>query len=379
MGSALWQAYFYVYLENDVGLSGSEVGIIAAFQQMIAIFTLPAWGMLADRYGRKKIIIMTLMISAVLIQSFMHKGNTSYYIIFIILTTIFTSSYASLMDSIIIDFIRYYEKYSFGEIRLWASVGWATTTTISGNIFTHIPLTYIFPLAGIVMFSNAILMLFAFKPLPIKTLQVLDIKVVLRTISSNRFLVIFYLLMFAYGIASPPAFLYINVYMNAIGGTAAQLGYVFAIQAMSELPFFFLGKYIIQKAGARKTLLVSILITAFRYLLMSYIHNPAYILLLSLIHGFTFALFMISVTDIVQRLVPDNLRSTAQSLFYASFFGAGLAVGNFLFGHFKDTYGVHTVMRADFITALIVFSGLLLFFANARRKLKATTGNGRLN
>ena len=57
IGLAAWSTQFYAFLERDRSLTGVEIGALAAVQQINNMLILPIWGMISDRYGKRKIFL----------------------------------------------------------------------------------------------------------------------------------------------------------------------------------------------------------------------------------------------------------------------------------------------------------------------------------
>ncbi|HPY83045.1 MAG TPA: MFS transporter, partial [Bacteroidales bacterium] len=82
---AAWSTYFYVFLEDERGLTGVQIGLIAAVQQITNIVFLPLWGMISDRYGKRSVFLLLLGISVFLLYGFIVQGSFLYYFFFMIL------------------------------------------------------------------------------------------------------------------------------------------------------------------------------------------------------------------------------------------------------------------------------------------------------
>lgn len=55
VGMAAWSTQFYAFLERERALSGVQIGTLAAVQQINNLIVLPVWGMISDRYGKRKV------------------------------------------------------------------------------------------------------------------------------------------------------------------------------------------------------------------------------------------------------------------------------------------------------------------------------------
>ncbi len=55
-------AFYQVFMFNQVHLSAFEVGVTATLAQLGGALSLPAWGVLLDRYGNKPVMIVSLLL-----------------------------------------------------------------------------------------------------------------------------------------------------------------------------------------------------------------------------------------------------------------------------------------------------------------------------
>ncbi len=358
---AAWLTYFYVYLKDGAGLSGFEIGIIASLQQFNNIFVLPVWGILADRYGRKKMLIFSIGASILLLPLFIFLKGAAALTLFVILVTFAYNPIASLIDTIALDYeAQSRGKASYGEFRLWASLGWGASSMLTGIFISSDNLYLIFPIASGMFLITWILLVTIYKPLIVKdNLSNLRRGVIWDLLKSERVLLAFFLLVFFYSIFSAPIYLMINVYYLDIGASNNIIGLAFLIQGLCELPFFFYGKRIVDRFGAKNVFLFTMIATAIRMFLYGINHSPQVALAIGTIQGISIGLFFVSVVSIVHRIIPPNLRSTGQSLFY-TFYAVGVAFGNIATGVLFDYFSMNTTMLLNAFGIIVLVLLVLL-------------------
>lgn len=366
-GFASWMSYFYVYLKEGPQLSGLEIGIIAAFQQLNTIFVLPVWGYLADKYGRKRMIVTSLGISIFLVPMFLLSSSFWVILLFMIILTLFYNPLNTLLDTVALDFEEQSGgKVNYGQLRLWASVGWATFSVLTGFAINQDQLAYIFPLASGIFVVAWLIFYFIYRPLRITTsISKLKQTAMFDLIRGNRRLLRFMLLVFVYSIFSAPIYLIINLYYYEIGASNSQLGIAFAVQSLCELPLFFYGKHIVRRYGARNVFLFTMVATALRMVGYSFTTDPYIAIAIGGIHGISIALFLVSMVEYVHGMVPSHLRSTGQSLIY-TFYAAGVCVGNFLIGFLNDVISIRKALLYEAIAILILVLAVLVVQRVAR-------------
>lgn len=363
--AAAWLTYFYVYLKEVPQLSSIEVGIIAGIQQFNYVFVVPIWGILADKIGRKNTLLASIGFTLLLILCFLWLHQSLSIILLVFVITFFYNPISSLLDTVALDYEEQTEgKTSFGEIRLWASFGWAASSFLTGLFINNSQLSLIFPIATSVFLVAWLIIFFIYKPLKItKNLSSLKPVVIKDILTSDRALLRFFILIFFYSLFTAPVYLMLNIYYHEIGAPSSIIGLAFAVQAASELPFFFYGKRLVDKFGALNIFIFTMAATSLRMLAYGLTSNPDYAVIIGVIHGISIGLFFVSMVAFVHKIVPPQLRSTGQSLIY-SFYSGGVAVGNLLTGIFDNFISIKVVM---FINSAAV--ALLILFVVMRRKI----------
>jgi MFS transporter, PPP family, 3-phenylpropionic acid transporter len=214
-----WLSFYNLFLKKYIGFSDSQVGIISGVQQINILLVLPIWGILADRFGRKRIFLIALFVTIVLFYTFLFQKLFLAFLIFTFIITLFYSPLASLLDTIALDFREQSGRSSYGRIRLWGSLGWAVSSLTIGNFLTVHNLYLIFPIASFLMFLSWLITFFVYNALSFKkNLDVLKLTHVRELLMSDRRLAIILFIILLYGISSAPIQFYINMYYSEIVG-----------------------------------------------------------------------------------------------------------------------------------------------------------------
>jgi len=58
--------FFSMYLHENAGLSGTQVGVVLAILPLVGIFAQPLWGQLADRTGSRSRVLALAALAAAL-------------------------------------------------------------------------------------------------------------------------------------------------------------------------------------------------------------------------------------------------------------------------------------------------------------------------
>lgn len=359
--AAVWLSFFYVYLKDGAGLTGLEVGIIAGFQQFNNLFVLPVWGALADRYGRKRMLLISMGATLLMLPFFIFLQGAVALTVFMIMVTLVYNPVVSLVDTIALDYQEQSGgKTSYGEIRLWASLGWGTASFVAGMLIHKENLHLIFPVASAMFLFTWFLLFFFYRPLQVHHhLETLQRGNFLRLLKAEKVLLAFYALVLMYSIFSAPIYLILNVYFLDIGASNSLIGLAFLVQSLFEIPFFFFGKRIVDRYGPKQVFLFAMLATAFRMLAYGLTGNPMVAIAIGAVHGISIGLFFVSVVSFVHRIVPAHYRTSGQAYFY-TFYAVGVAIGNLLTGLLMDHFSMRMTMIWNAAGIFLLVSLVLL-------------------
>ena len=366
---ASWLTFFNVHLQN-LGFTGLQIGIANSVFISTSMFVVPFWGMMGDKYGSNRIILLLTVICTFLVFSIGQTTTYSKIIFLIIFISVFQAPIGAVMDGMTLGFVRSGDKYSYGQFRLWGSAGFAAAAVLSGYVAGK-DSSNIFLLASIFFAIISIVNFLTLPPKPITGRGLVNF----RSISiffRNRQILSFFFLIFLFGISISPLHHFINLYYTEIGATGSQIGLAFAVQASVEIPFFLYGARFVKRNSAEKIILLSMIISLLRMVLYGFTSDPTISILIGSLHGFTISFFLIGIVDFVQNKTPSHLRTTGQSLIWAFHFGAGLTIGNIWLGFLKDRIGMQNVMHVQAILGLLVIIMMLVFFRNNSRKEKSS-------
>ena len=367
--AAAWATYFYVFLEKERSLTGTQIGLLAAVQQINNIIFLPLWGMISDRYGKRRIFLLLLVITTILLFGFLFHGGFVYYLFFIIVFSAFNNPIGALIDSFAIDKAKETKiESSYGKMRLWASLGWSISAFATGYFIKYTAIQYIFPLASVILLTTWII---SYLYLNKKRENKSDVNPSFQTIklllTENKNLLLFFVFIFIYYILNAPTLMFINLYYTEIGASNSQIGTAFAIQSIFEIPFLFFSSRLLKKFGLRKIIIFTLIIAAIRMMLYGITSNSWLAISIGSLHGITLGLFLVAAIEYTHKIVPASQNSTGQTLLY-TFLGLGTSIGNLINGLMKDYYSLRFAMKIDAV--LIIILVLVATIYHKRQSIK---------
>ncbi|MBO0783274.1 MAG: MFS transporter, partial [Ktedonobacteraceae bacterium] len=294
--------YFGLYL-GTVGLSGTQIGLIASILPFASMVMPPLWGVFSDRYGWRKRLLMIALLGA-MSTSFLLWLIAHAFVPLLLLMLGFAlvvSPVIPLADAMTLQWMNQHGG-SYGTIRIYGSLGFLIVAIASGAILNAIGILSFFLLLSIVFCVPFLASLF----MPDHR-QVSMARSSSRTFVSlfrDRVLLLFLLLcMVGYGtFASYNTFF--GLYVHGLGVDTTAIGFASGLATLSELPTMMLSGFLMQRLGVKWLLLIGLGIAVLRWFAYATFTNYPVLFAFTLLHGISFASFYIAAITFIDRRVP---------------------------------------------------------------------------
>ncbi|WP_417899273.1 major facilitator superfamily domain-containing protein 6 [Bacillus haimaensis] len=356
-----------VYLKDDVGLSGSQIGMIMSISPVVMILIQPMWGVFSDyTQNPRQILIATLFFTALAGFAFSFVGGYAGLLVIAFLLAFSQSALVPISDSITLNYVQK-TKGNYGSIRLWGAVGFAIAVLVSGKLSEYFSLIVIFYVFAIGLLIAMVVVFFLPKESQSMNVNIRDgIGTLMKMPKFVLFLVTTFLI---FGPVFANNF-YFGLFITDIGGTVTGVGIAFLLAAGSEAPFMrFAGKWI-SKFGLHSIMISAALVSALRWVFY-FFEPPLYIVYATTIaQGFSVGLFIPAAMQYVRDIAPVNVRATAVSLYTAVGNGLGSWFCTFLGGYIAEYFSVAYVYL---FFGILTFGGLglILYIRQADQRALA--------
>lgn len=356
-----------VYLKDDVGLSGSQIGMIMSISPVVMILIQPMWGVFSD-YTQKprQILIGTLFFTALAGFGFSFVGGYAGLLVIAFLLAFSQSALVPISDSITLNYVQK-TKGNYGSIRLWGAVGFAIAVLVSGKLSEYFSLTVIFYVFAIGLLIAMVMVFFLPKESQSMSVNIRDgIGTLMKMPKFVLFLVTTFLI---FGPVFANNF-YFGLFITDIGGTVTGVGIAFLLAAGSEAPFMRIAGKWISRFGLHSIMISAALVSALRWVFY-FFEPPLYIVYATTIaQGFSVGLFIPAAMQYVRDIAPINVRATAVSLYTAVGNGLGSWFCTFLGGYIAEYFSVAYVYL---FFGILTFGGLglILYIRQADQRALA--------
>ncbi|ERN53388.1 MFS transporter [Alkalihalophilus marmarensis] len=359
-------SYIPLYFQAD-GLSGNEVGILMAIGPFATIIAQPFWGFMSDKYKTiKRMIVISAIGVVIAAAGFMLMGQFYGYLIMMFVLFLFLSPLTALGDSLS-QKTATLKGVSFGRIRMWGSLGFATTSLLTGYVLTTIGVERVM-IPMIIMAVLALVMALTIEDVkgtnkPVTIISALKIGL-------NKKLMFFLLCVVFISITHRANDSYLGLYIVDLGGAESLIGWAWFVGVSAEALVFATSPLWFRKFNPLSFIVIAGFIYSIRWVLMGMITSPWMVLPLQLTHGISFGMFYIAAFQYVNKLIPEHLQATGHVLFITTFFGLSGIFGSLFGGWMIDGFGLKMLYFCLGASALIGVAGLMIF--NQKTKVNSS-------
>jgi PPP family 3-phenylpropionic acid transporter len=349
VGIGCFAPYIALYYRH-LRLNGLQIGVLAAILPLGIAVVAPVWGALADTFSAHRLLLRCALVLAAL-TALMIAGTTSFIplLLLMVLLAVFVSTIPTFLDSYAVT-LSEREGASYGRLRVWGSVGFIGAVWLMawwmGKGISHVFL--IAYAAALLLTCGATFGLPALQPRVAKPMWQ-GISEIVRDRSVALLLLSVYLVIANATIISG----YLSIYLTEIGGDAWLVGTASALGAISELPAMVFGRWLLDRFTSRKILVLAVAAYLMRLLLYSIPILPPWVLLIQLMHGLSFGLYLMASVTLVHELAGRARAATAQGLLSSTSLGFGAITGSLVGGALLDRIGAVGVFRVAAVGMLL--------------------------
>lgn len=373
--------FINLYLEQVVGLSGTEIGLVAMISMALLIVVNPIWGFIGDKTG-KHVLLFKLSFFATIFMAAVYF-NARTLVAVLVVATLFEASRAAIMPFFDLITTDYCEKvkFDFGRVRVFSSFGFMTSTmgagfVVGGLSFTLFGRSFGFDgflnlehaMFGIFIFLMSVSALLAFfvpkprtavdeseisgKKTPAKKFSKEDAKLLF---SNKKYLyILVFIALSLVTLEAAKAYLGNHMVME-LGTNENIMSWLTLVMVAPELLLMPLGSKLIRKVGFKKWYIFAVSTMIVRMAIYSFATSVPLIVIASLVHGLGITTHVAGNIAYIRKVVPANVMGLAFTVM-VSFMAMCRAVLSFLFGTIYDHIDGFTVFR---VTTVVLTVALL--------------------
>ena len=363
---------FFVYLNiyyRQVGLSGTQIGLISMTGPLIGSISAVGWGFVSDRTGKPKWLIAIGALGGLVAVQFIPLAHSFWQ--FFGLTcvgSLMTSSLSTLIDGATLVMLGT-KSENYGRYRIGGSLGYILATGAAGMIYDKVGLSYIFPIYAVIMTLFALAALFLPDlPIKIQSRERTD-KAEIGLMMRQPVWLVFASSVFLIWMASYAAIMYLGVALMSMGASQTLIGFASITGAIIEIPFMGFGSWFIRRLGLEKLILIAIILMILRYFLLGLMHSPVWAVAINMLNGPAYAFFAISAVAYAKKLAPPTLATTSQGLLNSIMNLSGV-VSALVTGVLFDRIGASGIFFSMGLCSVVAF--ILFSMGTSRNRSRAS-------
>ncbi|KAI5740362.1 hypothetical protein M8J76_003062 [Diaphorina citri] len=161
-------------------------------------------------------------------------------------------------------------------------------------------------------------------------------------------------------------FTFLFWHLQDYGGSPTLFGVASVINHISEIFAYFFSFKLIRQIGHVKVLCLGLMGNILRFLYISWLKNPWWVLPFEFMQGITHAAVWAACCSYIAHNTPQHLRSSAQGVLQGIHHGLGRGCGAVIGGIFVNSFGTTATFRGYGIMCAAVLGGFI--FINFYRK-----------
>ena len=367
--AGLYFPFVNVYYRG-IGLSGTEIGLIATLSALMGALGAVIWGMIHDRWGKSRLVFTGLAFGAALF-SFILGHVREYWQILpaAALVSFFNTSAVSQVDSMTLRLLG--ENHAaYSSHRLWGTVCFVVTSALASLLLPAVGIQSVFTLfpIGLLLFW-----LFSLRLKDQSIRQGPSLLAGLGQMTRNPQWLLLMGSVMVLWTAILGVFAFISVVAKDLGASEASVGLISTVAAVAEIPMLLIGPYLLRRFGPRSLIVGAMAAYVVRMLLYAQVARPEWVIALSLMQGITYSPFLIGTVALANQLAPDELKSTSQGLL-----GMVMSLSNVAGGLACGWLFDHTGQAGLFSMAALFAGAALLLYGLGARRLNASQSVAQL-
>ncbi len=334
-GLGIFFPYYSLYLRENAGLTGTQVGIVLATLPLAGMLAQPFWGQVADRTGARRRVLIALTVAAACGYALL--GAVHGFAALVAATaalSLFSSAIVPVSVSVTFAALRNDGPHAFGLIRVWGTLGYLICVAgfpyalhaLAGTAATgpQPGLELMFAATGACVLAAALVgpMLPSDGAVRVRAAAG-DWRALRHSRPVQRALLFNFA---AFVFLQGPMSIF-PMYVRAHGGDMDTIGRMWILMLLLEIPLVALSGAGLQRVGARGLVAIGVLAGAVRWIACGLTGDLRLIYPLQLLHGVVVAGLLLGGALYLEAMVPERLRSTAQALL-STICAAGSIVSN---------------------------------------------------
>ncbi|XP_071813412.1 multidrug resistance protein MdtG-like isoform X2 [Apostichopus japonicus] len=410
----------------ELGMNAFQVGILRCLEPLTSFLTSPVWGSIADRFNVHRILMVftavgsSLCIPLMLLvppvdyfepiffnesdwrnQSRVHhvKENpiqgyhddifpwfslTTFCLMALLMfvNNSFIAGFVPLLDANTIQLCKKYPGNSYGGQRWLGAFAVIIFSPIAGlMVDSYASIQASIGYDSLYFLQNHYLLSFTMVTLLglLSIIPLLKMEMIsksspesfsneVREIFKSPDVMMTFILVLIVGSCKGIVGAFLFIFLRDLGASKLLMGTTLIVTCLTEVPCLVWSKKVIDKFGCPAIFCLGLFAYVIRLLGYSVITEPWQVLPIETLHGICYGLLWANCTEYANRIAPDGMAATLQSIMHATKAGVGEMLGVILGGLLYERNGARVMFQTSALVAavtLVAYSiHLFVFYRN---------------
>ncbi len=325
-------------LLSESGYSSSQIGFFFSAGALAGVFSQIIVGYIADKHSKLRFFVILSGLIFMIGNAYIFIYPKPIFLLFLI--GMFMSAggriFIGLLDTWVLE-VNEFMRGKYGFVRAFGSVGWA----IGLGIFARFVTIYGYIAVSVMIVVFMILTLLVGMTIPDaekKSSDKIKVADLIKLVNPEYILwIIVFFLIFCEIVAEDMILVF---KMIELGANINQIALRASLQALFELPLFFMGGWLIDKFTSKKIVIFALCFLLLKVMFYAYTSSITMMLIGTGFQIVTYPLIILTSKYLLYEASPTNLKITGQ-LFGAAIFGSVAGtIAPALFGSLAENLGI---------------------------------------
>lgn len=371
---SLVMPFMVLYVEElgaPKGMVEFYAGLAVSLSALASALVAPLWGWLADRYGRKPMMVRASLVMTLTMGGLAFVPNVHWLLFLRLLNGMFAGYVPNSTALIASQAPKQHSGYALGTLSTGVTGGMLIGPLMGGILAEWLGIRHVFLLVGFILLICSLMTIFFIKEdfEPVSREEAMPTREVFKEVKSLQILIGLFITSMIIQIFAQSVAPILTLYIRHLGQTE-NLMFVsgFIVSAMgfsSMLSSSRLGR-LGDRIGNHRLLLIALFYSFCMYFLCALATTPLQLGILRFLYGFGTGALMPSINSLLTKITPKAGISRIFS-YNQMFSYLGQVLGPMVGSNVAASLGYRSVF---FVTCGIVFVNFLWSFINFRKYLR---------
>lgn len=346
-------------------------GLAVSLSALTSALIAPVWGRLADRYGRKPMMVRASLVMTFTMGGLAFVPNVFWLLVLRILNGLFSGYVPNSTALIASQAPKNRSGYALGTLATGVIGGSLVGPLLGGVLAEILGIRQVFLLVGFILLICNLMTIFLVKEdfQPVTKAEVLSTRDLFSSIKDKQILIGLFVTSMIIQVSAQSIAPILTLYIRHLGQTENLMFVsgliVSALGFSSMLSSSTLGK-IGDRIGNHRLLLITLFYSFSMYVLCALAQNSLQLGIVRFLYGFGTGALMPSINSLLTKITPREGISRIFS-YNQMFMNIGQVIGPFIGSAIATDLGYRSVF---YVTSLIVFINFVWSLINFRKYLK---------